>query len=153
MTVVRFGVDVEATPEEAWAVVSDPRNLPHWDRHIIAVTGVPPGGLDAGVRYVTEMRFVAVRARIVCRVVEWVPPTRGVTQLEGLVDASVSTTITQLRGDRCRLEHEVDYRFRGGALGGIAARSLRLVGGAQLALRHGTVAQKREIERGARPGP
>ena len=40
----------------------------------------------------------------------------------------------------------MDYRFRGGPLGGFAARSLRLVGGPQLALRHGTLAQKRQIE-------
>ena len=44
------------------------------------------------------------------------------------------------------LEHIVDYRFRGGPFGEIAARSLARVGGAHLALRHGTLAQKRDIE-------
>ena len=45
----------------------------------------------------------------------------------------------------------VEYRFRGGPLGELVAGSLRLVGGAQFALRHGTLAQKREIESGRRP--
>jgi len=43
------------------------------------------------------------------------------------------------------LRHEVDYRFRG-PLGGFAAASLNAVGGAQMGLRHGVLAQKAEIE-------
>ena len=46
------------------------------------------------------------------------------------------------------LRHEVDYRFRG-PLGGFAAASLNAVGGAQMGLRHGVLAQKAEIERGS----
>jgi hypothetical protein len=46
------------------------------------------------------------------------------------------------------LEHVVEYRFRGGPLGDLVSKSLRLVGGAQLALRHGTLAQKQQIESG-----
>lgn len=146
MTVVDFGVELNATPEEAWAVVSDPHNLPQWDRHIASVEGVPAGGLRAGVRYVTVMSFVAIRARIQCHVLEWEPPLRTVIRLTGVIQATVSTTLTRLPPDRCWLEHRVDFRFRGGPLGSFAARSLRLVGGPQLALRHGTLAQKRQIE-------
>ena len=47
---------------------------------------------------------------------------------------------------RSRLEHDVEYSFRGGALGDLAARSLQLLGGAQLALKLGTLAQKHSIE-------
>jgi hypothetical protein len=41
----------------------------------------------------------------------------------------------------------VDYHFRGGLFGDLVARSLRLLGGPQHVLRHGTLAQKHEIER------
>ena len=34
MTTVEFSVEVEAPPERVWTVASDPRNLPHWDRHV-----------------------------------------------------------------------------------------------------------------------
>jgi hypothetical protein len=44
----------------------------------------------------------------------------------------------------------VNYQFRGGPLGKLAARSLRMIGGAGLALRHGALAQKRQIEDGVR---
>ena len=148
MTRVRFAVEIDVPPERAWEVVSDPRNLPHWDKHIVRVEGAD-GGLEAGARYTTVMRFMAVQARIRCEVVEWDPPLRSAIRLSGLIDALVETTLTPLDGGRrSRLEHSVDYRFRGGPLGDFAARSMRLVGGAQLALRHGTLAQKREIEAG-----
>jgi carbon monoxide dehydrogenase subunit G len=146
VTVVRVGVDIDAEPEDAWSVVSDPRNLPHWDRHILAVEGVPAGGLGRGVHYVTVMGFVGMRARVECEVVEWRPPVRSVIRLSGLIDATVSTTLTRLGSRSSRLVHEVDFRLRGGPLGAFAGRSLRLVGGPQLALRRGLLAQKRQIE-------
>jgi hypothetical protein len=150
VTTVDYGVEVAATAEQAWEIVGDPRNLPHWDRHIVAVEDVPAGGLRAGARYITVMGFVAIRARIRCLVEEWAPPLRSTIRLSGPLEARVSTRLTRLPEERCWLEHEVDYRFRGGPLGKFAARSLRLVGGPQLALRHGTLAQKRDIEARAR---
>ncbi|MEX2275865.1 MAG: SRPBCC family protein [Actinomycetota bacterium] len=146
MTRVGITVELEVPAERAWDVVSDPHNLPHWDKHIVRVEGVD-GGLSNGARYTTVMRFMAVQTRIRCEVTQWDPPLRSAIRLSGLIDAVVETTLTPISGGRrSRLEHSVDYRFRGGPLGDFAARSMRLVGGAQLALRHGTLAQKREIE-------
>ena len=64
MTTVEFDVVVDAPPEAVWEVISDPRRLPHWDRHIVRVEGVPAGGLRDRVRYTTEMRFFAFRTMI-----------------------------------------------------------------------------------------
>ena len=146
MTVVTASIEIDAPAERVWEIISDPRNLPHWDRHIVRVTGVPEEGLSEGVRYVTEMRFMAVRAKVRAIVLEWEPPRRATFHLMGLLDATVTSTIEPLGEARSRLEHVVEYSFRGGPLGEIAARSLRLVGGAQFALRHGIARQKREIE-------
>jgi uncharacterized protein YndB with AHSA1/START domain len=147
VSVVEVLAEVEAPPERVWAVVGDPRKLSHWDRHVESVEGVPAGGLSRGARYATVMRFMAVRGRVDAEVLEFEPPHRSVIRLTGLLDAVVTTTVEPLPGERSLLKHVVDYHFRGGALGDFAARSLRLLGGAQLALRHGTLAQKREIER------
>lgn len=146
MTVVTVAVEVEAPPEAVWEVISNPRNLPHWDRHIVRVTGVPSTGLSEGVRYVAEMRFMALRSRVRAEVLEWEPPRRATIRLSGLIDGTVTSTVEPLANGMSGLEHAVDYRFRGGVLGDLAARSLALLGGAQYALRHGTLAQKREIE-------
>lgn len=152
MTVVAFAVEVDAPPERVWRVVSDPRNLPHWDRHIVQVTGVPESGLAEGVRYITVMRFMALRSKVRAEVLEWDPPRRSSIRLSGLLGATVTTTVEPLGDDRSRLEHVVEYRFRGGPFGGLAAASLRAVGGAQFALRRGALAQKREIESNAASG-
>jgi uncharacterized membrane protein len=146
VTRARIAVEIDAPARRAWEVVSDPRNLPHWDRHIVRVVGVDDG-LSEGVRYTTVMRFLTAQADVACTVVAWDPPRRSVIELAGIVEARVETTVTPLgRGGRCRLEHDVEYRFGGGPLGALAARSVRFLGGAHLALRHGALAQKREIE-------
>ena len=150
MSVVTVSVEVDAPAERVWDAISDPRNLPQWDRHIARVEGVPATGLREGMRYVTEMRFVGVRAKIRVQVFEWDPPRRAKFQLRGVLEGTVTSTVEPLGPDRSRLEHVVDYRFKGGPIGALAARSLRMVGGARFALRHGTLAQKREIERRSR---
>jgi uncharacterized membrane protein len=150
VTVVTAAIDIDAPADAVWTVISDPRNLPHWDRHIVRVNGVPSTGLEEGTRYTTDMRFVAVRATIRAEVLEWDPPHRATFRLEGLLDATITSTVDVIDATHSRLEHIVEYRFKGGPLGNVAARSLRLVGGAGYALRRGIAAQKREIESNAR---
>ena len=150
MSVVTVSVEVDAPADRVWEAISDPRNLPHWDRHIARVDGVPSSGLREGARYATEMRFMGVRSKIRVQVLEWEPPRRAKFRLRGVLEGTVTSTVEALGPGRSRLEHVIDYRFKGGPIGALAARSLRLVGGAQYALRHGTLAQKREIERRSR---
>ena len=143
-TVAEASIEIEAPPEAVWEVASDPANLPHWDRHIEAAH-VPREGLGPGSRYEVTMRFMTVRARVQVEVLEWEAPWRAVLQLSGLLEATVTTSVASLPFDRSLLRHEVEYRFRG-PLGVFGAKSLNAVGGAQLALRRGLAAQKREIE-------
>ncbi len=144
-TVVRYAVEVDAPPEAVWAVVSDPRNLPHWDRHVEGVEGLPAEGLRRGAEYTTVVRFMGVHARVRARVLAWEPPGRAVLSLSGVLEGTVETTVRPLADRRSLLGHEVTYRFHG-PLGGFAARSLQLLGGAHLVIRHGTLAQKRQVE-------
>lgn len=146
VTKVELDLVIEAPPEAVWEVISDPRNLPHWNRHITKVEGVPADGLRRGSRYLTEMRFLALHTDVEGEVLEWEPPHLSVIRLTGLLDATVTSVVEELTGGRSLLEHTIEYRFRGGPLGELAARSLSRMGGADLALRHGTLAQKREIE-------
>ena len=144
MTTVEFSVEVEAPPERVWTVASDPRNLPHWDRHVVSVA-LPEGGMKLGARYSVVMGFMGVNSTVRAEVLEWEPPWRSKVHLSGLLDAIVTTSVGSLPYERSMLRHEVDYRFRG-PLGGFAAASLNAVGGAQMGLRHGVLAQKAEIE-------
>ena len=153
MTVVRAAVEVESPPEGVWEVIADPRNLPMWDRHIESVEDLPEGGLRVGTRYVTVLRLMRVHAHVTTEVIELDPPRLGVFHVSGLLEATITTRIEELARGRSLLQHEVDYKFPMGALGRLAARSLRIMGGAGFMLRHGTLAQKRQIEarRGAFP--
>jgi uncharacterized membrane protein len=144
MTVVEFSVEVDAPPQTVWEVASDPHNLPQWDRHIQSVRP-PEEGMGKGAKYRVVMGFMGVSATIRAEVLEWESPWRSVVRLRGILEATVTTSVGSLPFDRSMLRHEVDYRFRG-PLGGFAATSLNAVGGAQLAMRHGVLAQKRQIE-------
>jgi uncharacterized membrane protein len=148
VTEARIAVDVGAPADEVWAFISDPRNLPRWDRHITAVEGVPDQGLSVGVRYSTELRFVGVAGIVDAEVLEWDPPRSSKIRLRGFIEAVVFTRVEPLPRGRSRIVHEVRYGFRGGPVGSLAARALRITGGPQLVLRRGTLAQKRQIEAG-----
>jgi hypothetical protein len=148
-TTAGVSVEVDASPERVWDVVADPRHLPRWERHILSIENIPSEGLSKGASYTVVMRFVAIRARVRAEVLEWSPPGYACVRLSGLLDATIRTTVSPIGRSRSRLEHDVEYSFKGGALGDLAARSLQVLGGAQLALKIGTLAQKRSIESGA----
>ena len=146
MSRARVAVEVQASPEDVWKVIADPRNLPRWDRHITRVEGVPPDGLSEGSQYSTQVRFMGVAASVDAKVLEIDPPHYAKVRLRGLMDATVETTVTSLGNGRSRLEHEVEYDFRGGPLGRLASRALHVTGGPHILLRRGTLAQKRQAE-------
>ena len=146
---VHVSVEVDAPPEDVWNVVADPRNLPRWDRHITKVVGVPRDGLEVGTEYTTRLTFWGVSAHVEAEVLDLKPTELSRIRLSGpLIQATVTTHITPIEEARTTLEHDVEYRFRGGPLGHIAARALAASGGPAFALRRGTLAQKEQIERG-----
>lgn len=127
--------------------MSNPRNLPHWDRHIISVRGVPDDGLAEGDHYTTELKMLGVRGSVEAEVLEMDPPKRSRIRLRGLLDATVNTSVSPLAGgERTLLEHDVEYHFRGGGLAAFATQGLELTGGPTVMLRRGVMAQKRQIE-------
>jgi uncharacterized membrane protein len=149
VTVVEASVEIDAPAERVWEVVSDPRNLPIWDRHIVSVDGVPDEGLSTGVKYRTWMRFMGVRAPVSATVVDIRPGEYSKIRLRGILDATVETRVEDLGDGRSRLHHRVDYRLIGGPVGRLAAQGIRMFGAGYL-LRRGALAQKRQIERSER---
>jgi uncharacterized membrane protein len=150
MTYLSESIVVNAPPEVVWEVVSDPRNLTSWDRHIARVEGVPSGGIREGTRYTTELRLIAARAHARSVVEELREPEYARVRLEGILDGVVETFLKPLDGGgRTRLTHTIEYRFPGGPLGAIGARFVGMMGGPSL-LRRGMQAQKAQAEAAAR---
>ena len=148
MPTAEFSVEVNATPKRVWKVVSDPRNIPAWERHVVRVEVRNDESFGLGSTYPVEMSFMGVGVRVRGEVVEWEPPSRGRLHLRGPLDAQILTTVSSLPRGRSVLRHEVTYTFRG-VLGRVVAAGLAAVGGAQLGIKRGTLAQKRQIERGS----
>jgi uncharacterized membrane protein len=144
MSTAEFSVEVDASPERVWEIVSDPANIPHWERHVESVQ-LPDEGLEKDSTYTVVMSFMGVRVRVRGEILRWEPPSHATVHLRGPLDATIETSIASLPRDRSLLRHEVTYRFRG-PLGRIVAAGLNAVGGAQLGIRVGTLGQKRQIE-------
>jgi uncharacterized membrane protein len=144
---IRESVVVNASPEEVWDVVADPRNLPRWNRFIRSVRDVPENGLRPGSKYWTVLGGLGVSVKVRAEVEEIEPPRYSRVRLSGPLDAVVTTWIRPAGSRRSRLEHEVEYHLPGGAVGELIARSVRRLGGRQL-LRRGIRAQKRHVETG-----
>jgi carbon monoxide dehydrogenase subunit G len=149
LTVVEVSEVIEAPPDAVWEVVANPENLPLWDRHIYEVEGVPQAGLDRGIEYTTGVKFMGARAHASAKVLEFEPERYSKIELRGLVEGVVETWLEPLGDGRTRLRHRVDYRFKGGPVGELAARAIRALGATAL-LRKGVLAQKRQAEDSAR---
>jgi uncharacterized protein YndB with AHSA1/START domain len=140
-------VTVDAPAKEVWDVVSDPRHLPKWDRHITKVLGVPPGGLEEGIEYSTVVTFFGVNAHVDAEVEEIRPPEYARIRLSGpVIQAIVTTEVEEIDDGRSGLTQSVDYRLRGGPLGRLASEALNVTGGPSKALRKGMLAQKEQVE-------
>jgi ligand-binding SRPBCC domain-containing protein len=149
MTVVEASTVVDAPPEAVWKVVSDPQNLPRWDRRIGRVRGTPSGPFRTGSEYETEVHFLGVHTRVpvVAEEVDELEYAR--LHLGGLLSATVETWLQELPKGRTRLSHRVEYKFRGGLIGDLAAETVGVIGASTL-LRRGIEAQRRQIEDGVR---
>lgn len=140
-------VEIEAPQEAVWEIVADPRNMPRWDRHIVAVRGVPDSGLEEGTEYSTELRFMGVRGKLRAKVLELRRPRYAKVKVSGILDAIVETRLEPIDDGRTALAQRVDYRFMGGPLGLFAAGAVRRLG-AKGILQRGVLAQKRQAEDG-----
>jgi uncharacterized protein YndB with AHSA1/START domain len=143
MSTAEFSVEIDASPERVWEVVSNPANIPHWERHVESVQ--MPDELEEDSTYSVVMSFMGVRVRVRGQILRWEPPSHATIRLRGPLEATIETSIARLPRDRSLLRHEVTYQFRG-PLGGLVAAGLNAVGGAQLGIRVGTLGQKRQIE-------
>jgi uncharacterized protein YndB with AHSA1/START domain len=148
VTRIRESIIVDAPVEEVWSVVSDPRNLPRWNKHIVAVDDVPDDGLKEGARYWTELGGAGVHFRVGAQVEEFDPPRYSRIRLSGPIDADVQTWVHPAGRLRSRLEHQVDYHLHHtGPFDDLIGRALRVFGATTL-LRRGIRAQKQQVEQG-----
>ena len=88
---------------------------------------------------------MGVHARVPVVAEEVTEPEYARIRLGGLISATVETWLQELPKGGTRLSHRVDYQFRGGLLGELAAQTVGIIGASTL-LRRGIEAQRRQIE-------
>lgn len=147
MSLIREAIVVDAPVDEVWHVIADARNLPRWNSHIREVRGAPDRELKEGDSYRLRLRFMGVSAEVRAEVMELEAERFAKVRLSGVVTATIETFVKAIGRGRSRVEHVVDYHFPGGALGELAARTVRLLG-APVILRRGLRAQKQQVEQG-----
>lgn len=147
VTLVRHSLIIDAPPEDVWHVIGIPQNLPRWNPHIRAVHDAPDGELQEGDGYTVELRVMGVPLHVRAEVVELQRNRYSEVLLSGPLEATIRTYLRPIGTHQTRLEHEVHYGFRGGPLGVLVARGVRLLGASTI-LRRGTRAQKEQVEAG-----
>ena len=122
MTTVRVLRRGRRAAGDGVGVASDPRNLPQWDTHIVRSVSPPQGRHAAGATVRVVMAFMGVQTpRCAPTVLEWEPPWRSRVRLDGLLDATVTTSVARCRSNGACCDTRWTYRFRG-PLGGFARR-------------------------------
>jgi hypothetical protein len=107
---LRTDVDIEATPERVWEVLTDLASYPAWNPFIVRAEGV----VETGRRLTLTMQPVGGRATTVRpRLVDVDAPRRlrwrGTVGVPGLMDAEHTFTL-EPRASGTRLVHQEDFR-------------------------------------------
>lgn len=86
-------ISVNASPEKVWALVSDPRNAPRFNRMVQEVTDVreQPGGVGTSWKAIAQM---AGRMEIANEITEWEPPRRLAITMDGPASGTLTFTLT-----------------------------------------------------------
>ncbi len=111
--IVKESIVVPASPEVAWAYVSDFTTAAEWDPGIASSVKTSEGPLAVGTTYVVEAVF---RDRIVpfeYEVTELEPSTRLVLTGTGAKAVSVDTIVFEPAGTGTRILYEADFGMTG----------------------------------------
>jgi hypothetical protein len=107
---IRTDIDIDATPEQVWELLTDLAAYPAWNPFIVRAEGV----VETGRRLTLTMQPLGGRETTLHpRLVEVVAPRRlrwrGTLGVPGLMDAE-HTFMLEPRGSGTRLVHQEDFR-------------------------------------------
>jgi uncharacterized protein YndB with AHSA1/START domain len=95
-------IDIDRSPEEVFAVLTDVSRLPEWQRSVVTAEMDGPAGVGAKLRETRKM--MGREAKLVSEVTEYDPPHRfSVRAIEGPIPMTVTHTL-EPSGGGTRLE-------------------------------------------------
>jgi carbon monoxide dehydrogenase subunit G len=131
MTKLEREIDIEASPDAVYDVLSDPTCLGEWVTIQEELEEAPSGDLTAGSRLRQRMRVAGQRFRLSWTVIEARRPSRIVWEGHGPM-GSTAKAIYELSGDGdggTRFSYMNEYGLPGGVAGRIAGRAIRAASG------------------------
>jgi hypothetical protein len=112
-------IPIHASPDEVFAYVDDPRELPTWLPSMIEVRNVVGTGLGQQYEYTYKMAGLLLRGQNI--VIEHVPNERGLHQVIGMISALWDYSV-EPHADGTVLNIEVEYSIPIPVLGRLAER-------------------------------
>ncbi|GHI04564.1 hypothetical protein AQI88_40880 [Streptomyces cellostaticus] len=107
-------IDVDRTPGDVWAYLSDPSHLPEWQASAVSVEQLDEGPFGLGSR-IRVTRHVGLRDMpMTMQVTEFEPPRSwGLRGIDGPVRGSVHGEVTPLPDGRAHVTMDLDFEGRG----------------------------------------
>ncbi|MEU9477296.1 SRPBCC family protein [Streptomyces sp. NPDC048191] len=107
-------IDVDRSPGDVWAYLSDPAHLPEWQKSAVSVEEMDDGPFGLGCR-IRVTRLVRGRdVPITMQVTEFEPPhTWSLRGVDGPVRGRVHGEITPLPDGRTRVTMDLDFEAHG----------------------------------------
>ena len=119
MAVWKDSILIDASPEDVFAYVDDPTELPTWLPSMIEVRNVIGTGLGQQYEYTYKMAGLLLRGQNI--VVEHVPNERGLHQVIGMISALWDYSV-EPHADGTLLNIQVEYSIPIPVLGRLAER-------------------------------
>jgi len=119
MTSWKDSILIDASPDDVFAYVDDPRELPTWLPSMIEVRNVIGTGLGQQYEYTYKMAGLLFRGQNV--VIEHVPNERGLHQVIGMISALWDYSV-EPHAEGTVLNIEVEYNIPIPVLGRLAER-------------------------------
>ena len=127
MTKLEREIDIEASPDAVYDVLSDPTCLGEWVTIQEELEEAPTGDLTAGSRLRQRMKVAGQRFHLSWKVIEAKRPSRIVWEGHGPM-GSTAKAIYELSGDGdggTKFSYMNEYGLPGGVAGRIAGRAIR----------------------------
>jgi len=124
MAHIERSIDIEASPDDVFKVLTDLDRLPDWSTITVSTHDAPSGDLKAGDTFRQTLRVLGRTIDCDWRVTEADPPNRIAYEATAAGGAHLRMA-QQVRGDgdRSRVELDLDYELPGGFVGELVDRA------------------------------
>ncbi|MFJ9869105.1 SRPBCC family protein [Streptomyces sp. NPDC101165] len=107
-------IDVDRSPGDVWAYLSDPSHLPEWQASAVSVEQLDEGPFGLGSRIRVTRHVGSREVPMTMEVTEFEPPhTWGMRGIDGPVRGSVHGEVIPLAEGRSRVSMDLDFEGRG----------------------------------------